>query len=163
MQYFTFLSRSRFALVALLAAFVCVATVGCGAALRRAECAGVFVQCKDFVAVAAQKSDQLGPAAASPEGLAKMAAIYGELRDCVRSIDASKCPPEFKKAFDEFAAYTARLGDAGEEIADAYQKVMAGDAEAAKTAQTKAQEFISLGQEIDARLKTLQEAAKKGK
>ena len=147
MQYFTFLSRSRFALVALLAAFVCLSTVGCGAALRRAECAGVFVQCKDFVAVAAQKSEQLGPAAASPEGLAKGAAIYAELRDCVRSIDASKCPPEFKKAFDDFAAYTARLGDA----------------EAAKTAQAKAQEFISLGQELDARLKTLQEAAKKGK
>ncbi len=163
MQYFTFVSRSRFTLVALLTAFVCVSTVGCGAALRRAECAGVFVQCKDFVAVAAQKSERLGPAAASPDGLAKGAAIYAELRDCVRSIDASKCPPEFKKAFDDFAAYTARLGDVGEEIVAAYEKATTGDAEAAETAKTKAQEFISLGQELDARLKTLQEAAKKGK
>jgi len=162
MRNFASISRSRFALVALLAAFVCVSTVGCNAALRRAECAGVFVQCKDFVAVAAQKSDQLGPAAASPEGLAQAAAIYAELRDCVRSIDASKCPPEFKKAFDDFAAYTARLGDAGEAIVDAYQKATAGDAEAAETAKTKAQEFINLGLELDARLKTLQEAAKKG-
>ena len=51
----------------------------------------------------------------------------------------------------------------GEEIVAAYEKATAGDAEAAKTAQAKAQEFISLGQELDARLKTLQEAAKKGK
>ena len=110
MQNFAFLSRSRFALVALLAAFVCVSSVGCGAVVERAKDRAAVEKVQSqwvvYVDRLADKTEaQQRSGVADPMQIFReMEKNYVECRDAARLLDANACPADYQTAFQDVVA-----------------------------------------------------------
>lgn len=120
MRNFASISRSRFALVAFLTAFVCVSTVGCGAVVERAQHRAAIEKVHSQLVVytdrlAAQCKAQLSAETTDPMQIFREnEKIYVECRDAMRQLDASACPADYQTAlqdaFDSLDAFCAYLG-----------------------------------------------------
>lgn len=110
MQNFAFLPRSRFALVALLTAFVCVSTVGCGAVVERAKDRAAVEKVQSqwvvYVNRFADKAEAMQAGAPSDplQVFRDSEKIYAECRDSARLLDVSACPVDYQTAFHETLA-----------------------------------------------------------
>jgi hypothetical protein len=110
MRNFASISRSRFALVALLAAFVCVATVGCGAVVERAKDRAAVEKVQSqwvvYVDRFADKAEAMQAANPSDplQVFRESEKIYVECRDSARLLDVSACPVDYQTAFHETLA-----------------------------------------------------------
>lgn len=110
MQNVAFVSRSRFALVVFLTAFVCVATVGCGAVVERAQHRAAVEKVQSqwvvYVDRFADKAEAMQ--AANPSDPLQVfrdtEKIYVECRDSARLLDVSACPVDYQTAFHETLA-----------------------------------------------------------
>lgn len=110
MRNFASISRSRFALVALLAAFVCVSTVGCGAVVERAKDRAAVEKVQSqwvvYVNRFADKAEAMQ--AANPSDPLQVfrdsEKIYVECRDSARLLDVSACPVDYQTAYHETLA-----------------------------------------------------------
>lgn len=148
MQNFALVSRSRFALVALLAFFACFSFAGC-IPDERAQNIKINKECSDYVDQGAVQLLTLN-VNEPKEYLDGVANVYADLLANLRSLDTSGCSFEYKNAFEKFVAHIEKLANLSQELQTLQRRIENGESE---NLVADANRMIEIGEEF----KTLSE------